>query len=158
MNTKQINCIINCDPVMRRTILGVYAANTFPEHVPFLPFGFVVNSQNNNQNGQHWLCIFITSNQSGLYGYFIDSFALQPSFYSKAFRDFFVNNGIKLICNTKRLQSDNSLVCGEYCCFFLSNLSRGLSMEDVVNLFGNNYVYNDIFVYDYIRMSFPACL
>ena len=99
------------------------------------------------ESGTHWISIFIQSPERGE---FFDSFGHTPSFYNSDFVDFLNRNCKDWISNPKQLQSELTVVCGEYCIFYLIHRTRGVSMQTVVNFFNANRIDNDQMVYDYV--------
>ena len=145
MNTKQIQCVINCDEVMKNIVVGVYARDQIPQNIPNTPYGYIVNTDASDKRGAHWLAVLIDSNNKGE---FFDSYGHSPQFYNFPF---------ELSYNSKRLQSSYSLVCGHYCLYYLLNRCRNISMKTIVNIFGSEYNDNDSYVSKYIENAFPFC-
>lgn len=155
MDTKTLECMIKCDRELSSCTTGVFASDRIPHKPTFYPYAFIANTQKHTLLGQHWIAIFVPTPAEGE---FFDSFAEDPSYYSKQFQDFFSKNNLKLKVNNKRIQSDKSVVCGEYCIYYLLNRSRQVSMETLMSLFSPNYINNDVFIRDYIKDVFPLCL
>ncbi len=67
MNTHQLECVINCDCVLRKHVLGIYAKNELTERLAnhivrtsqSSAVAIVVNTDNTNSPGQHWFAIYI---------------------------------------------------------------------------------------------------
>lgn len=155
MNTDQLDCIINCDELMKDRIVGVFAADQMPKIIRKRPTGFICNTETRNEKGAHWIAFYVNEQRRGI---FFDSFAHSPDYYSRHFLKFFECNTTSLEINRKRLQGANSSVCGQYCIFALSLLCREYNLEDIQDFFSDNYQANDIYVFDTIIRTYPHCL
>lgn len=144
MNTRQLQCVIKCDVVMRRIVEGVFARDELPTWKKHYPHGLIVNTDPKDRHGRHWLAFYCESKDTVE---FFDSYGHSPEYF-----DFTAD-----VYNNKRLQSSTSNVCGQYCLYYLLNRCRGVSMRTIVNRFGDNYRENDTFVYDFMSRSFPYC-
>jgi len=144
MNTKQLECVINCDSIMKNNVLGVYARNQIPKHIVTFPCGFIVNTDNSDLAGTHWLAFYFQSKDKSE---FFDSYGHSPDYF----------NFIASAYNDKRVQSNTSDVCGQYCLYYLMNRCRGKSMKSTLNQFGDDYNKNDAFVNNFICRTFPYC-
>jgi len=60
--------------------------------------------------------------------------------------------------NSKRLQSKDTTVCGQYCLFYLMCRTRGYSLYQITDLFTENFNLNDQFVYNVIDEQFYCCM
>jgi len=152
MNTYQLQCAINCDPQMKRKIVGVYAADKIP-HTLQNQSGFIANTDPHQQHGRHWIAFFNANEELECF----DSYGLSPDKYSHSFKSL-MSNFSKLKVNTKRIQSSDTVVCGQYCLFYLMCKTRGYTLEQIVNIFNNNYHFNDQFVYNFIDERFHCCM
>ena len=143
MNTQQIQCAIDCDPIMKQKVIGVFARDEIPRTANF-PFGIVMNTDPKTSEGTHWLALYYQSKNTielfDSYGHSPEYFGLKASAY-----------------NNKRLQSKTSDVCGQYCLYYLLNKCRGVSMNSIVKPFSDNYAENDSFVNDFVSKAFPYC-
>ena len=102
------------------------------------PCALIANTDNHDKPGVHWVAVFL--NQQGHAVYF-DSYGLPPQVPQHLQR-------VRMNCkiykwNTKRLQSFNSLVCGQYCLMFLYYMSHGYTMEKFCSMFSDNCTNND---------------
>ena len=152
MNTYQLQCAIDCDLTMKHSICGVYAADEIPQTLQ-ASHGFIANTDPKQKQGQHWIA-FLYDN--GVLECF-DSYGKSPDQYSASFKHF-MSKYSRLKVNTKRLQSSNTTVCGQYCLFFLMCRTRGLPMEQIINMIEQNYYLNDQFVYNFIDERFHCCI
>ena len=152
MNTYQLQCAIDCDLTMKNSICGVYAADEIPLTVQ-LSHGFIANTDPKQKPGKHWIAFLYVN---GVLECF-DSYGKSPDQYSTSFKHF-MSKYSRLKVNTKRLQSSDTTVCGQYCLFFLMCRTRGQPMEQIVNMFEQNYYLNDQFVYNFIDERFHCCM
>lgn len=145
MNTQQLQCIINCDSLMKNRVLGVFPFDKIPDKYDHRPLGLIINIDNSEQAGRHWIAVYFDSH--GL-GELFDSYGNSPEYF-----------GLKssLNYNDVRLQSPFSDVCGQYCIFFLLHRCRGITMKEIVERFSNNVNKNDSFVRQYVHNVFPYC-
>jgi hypothetical protein len=127
------------DSYSRRTFKKVLARDRLPKKI-FYPSSYVINTDNHNEPGEHWLAFFYDS--SG-YCTFFDSFARSPKeFQLEEFLDKTSNDWNH---NTMRLQNMNSVTCGYYCVYFILLMSRGLQLADILVLFEDkNFIVNDL--------------
>jgi hypothetical protein len=103
---------------------GIFAVDLLPLHnFKTLPRALIVNVSTRDQVGFHWVALFIVDTRTAE---FFDSHGLTPSQYSKYFSEFFQRQDItKIDYNTKRLQSDQTYVCGHYVLYYLHMRCRG---------------------------------
>lgn len=139
---------------MKKNSLGVFAADEIPRIVSRQPVGLIANTDAHHLPGKHWVAIYVDSEA---FGYFFDSLARSPGYYSKNFEHFFAMNCLHTNFNVQRLQSSLSTVCGHYACYFLSLRSRNMSLIDILVPFGDDYETNDHFVYDSVVNRYPHC-
>ena len=72
----------------------------------------------------HWVVFLILKSPMKKI-YFFDSYGMQPTFYSSDFDDFLKRNReYQLYILDRKLQSDESLVCGLYASWFIYHCSR----------------------------------
>ena len=113
---------------------------------------YILNTDPSYMPGKHWVVVY-----TGETPEFFDSLGKRPEYYWKKFQHLLINgskrrdNGYSY--NSKRLQSKNSKVCGEYCIYYVWMRSSGYKMNDIVERFNNNLKYNDRIVRDfYVNM------
>ena len=63
-------------------------------------------------------------------------------------------NAVEWEHNKIQLQSAFSIVCGQYCIYFLYHRRRKRSMLTIVNSFVNDKLRNDQLVYDFVRRKY----
>ena len=154
MNTSQLQCMIACDPLLRDSVLGVFAADQLPRSLPTHPCGFIVNTDNSNQPGPHWLA-FVTDD-SGVDCF--DSYGRSPGSYNPLLSMWIHRYNKKVRVNATRLQSDSSNVCGLYCVLFLHDRLAGRTMSEIVNAWWSpDLRANDQFILNFMSKVFAHC-
>ena len=125
--------------------VGVYPA----DRVPLLwakPCAFVLNTQNYNQHGAHWVAIYVDKYGTGTY---FDSLGKPPQIPEHLRR--MQKNCKKFRWNNKRLQSDYSNVCGHYCIMFLYYMSTGSGLTSFLKIFSQNLQKNDTLARNFVE-------
>lgn len=153
MNTSQLECVLNCDHYLKYLNKAVLAANQLPK-LPLrqFPSAFIVNTDISSAEGEHWVAFYFDEHKNGE---FFDSYGQSPQSYNLSFSNFLVQNAQKYCYNDKKLQSNHSDVCGQYCIYFLLFKARGNSMQQIVNSL--LFDYNDQYVYEFIKDVFFMC-
>ena len=140
MTTSEIESYMLSDPYIRCCYGGVLPSNELPTHiVRNKPKLYVVNTQKSNQRGQHWIAIYLNANEPE----YFDSLGNIPL---KEFEDFLILNGPHYLRNMKQVQAINSNLCGLFCLFFAYFRTRGVEMQDILNMFKKDYAFNDLLV------------
>lgn len=141
MNSEQIRKVLVKNKHTKKCFNGVYAYNRIPRYIRKKPFCIVVNSDPDNKPGLHWFVINFPKEACAEY---FDSYGNQTISKNIIKK---INKYSKQKCfirNNKRLQADNSDVCGYYCCVFLYYRCRGISMQKFLNLFSSKkFNHND---------------
>lgn len=133
MNTAEIIKLLSNNNTTKNCFRGVYPIDTLPNRVYKKPASFVVNTDPSYLPGTHWVAVFFPVRG---HAEFFDSFGRPP--FDKRFKKFLSNNSTKYIYNRVKLQDNYSLMCGKYCCVYLSDRCSGNSMKSFVNRFINN--------------------
>ena len=130
MNTTQIESFLD-----KRThhFIPCIARDEMDTLLPYVnkgtkEFGFVFNSQNKNQSGQHWRACYINKD-SGECDFF-DSLVSEPDTVfmkgiTKLIEKLEPDIYLKFKINRVKLQSNTSSNCGEFCCQFLDKMFHG---------------------------------
>ena len=130
MNTTQIESFLD-----KRThhFIPCIARDDMDTLLPYVnkgtkEFGFVFNSQNKNQSGQHWRACYINKD-SGECDFF-DSLVSEPDTVfmkgiTKLIEKIEPDIYLKFKINRVKLQSNTSSNCGEFCCQFLDKMFHG---------------------------------
>ena len=78
MNSIEIfNYLIN-DAITKKYFIGVFSRDELPNSITKRPCCFIINTQNRNQPGKHWLAFYYDASKNAT---FFDSFGLHPSHY-----------------------------------------------------------------------------
>ena len=87
-------------------------------------------------------------------GEFFESYGKHPIHCNKDFLDFMNRNSVEweYKYNKTQLQSAFSIVCGQYCIYFLYHHCRRRSMSTIVNSFDK--LRNDQLVDDFVRRKY----
>ena len=119
----------------------VCCAEDLPRYVSDRRRRFVVNTDNCDQKGSHWVAFhFPASGPSE----FFDSLGRLPEKYQRYFRNVLIVNGPKycVVCN--QIQPNDSDTCGLYCIFLRQIEMSGLEMKDIINNFSStDTIQND---------------
>ena len=155
MNTAQIAYALEQDPKTSKKFCGVFPSDKLPQTIDNYPCGFVANTDPRTKPGLHWVSVYLSSPGKGSW---FDSYGKRPEFYGTTFTDFLEKHCDEWDVNDRKLQSDWSDVCGQYCIFFLSHRARGYSMKKIVQLFGKDTVLNDSKVLWFVKTHFRVAL
>ena len=104
----------------------------------------MINIDEKQSKGTHWLSLFIDRNTAAHF----DSFGIEyvpQEVLSK------IKN--KSITRSRfKIQSDDSIICGFYCVTFIEYVIAGKTLSDYTNLFSpNDYQKNDKIIYKYFN-------
>jgi len=84
------------------------------------PGGYIVNMEDSTAgNGSHWVAVYFEG--PGYVPLYFDSFGIDPPL---AIIDFMKKCHNKCIFSTKEIQNINSGFCGQYCLYFLNEMSK----------------------------------
>jgi len=137
MNNRQIHTILTSNALTRNCFEGVYALEEIKGKVIKNNSGIIVNLSKSTEPGTHWVSIFKPF--KGPTEYF-DSFALGP-WIKQEIIDFLPE---LFLYNGKRLQSEISTACGQYCIYFIFKRARGYSMREILSEFDtSSHLQND---------------
>ena len=140
MNTREIFVSLRYLPL---ATTGVYAADEIPRTWA-RPAGLIVNTDDHNKPGEHWVAMYVDRDGRGSY---FDSYGLPPIIPQHV-------AGLRRNCkfyrhNLKQLQSDTSDVCGQFCIVFLHLMSFGSNLAEFNSLFSSDVEKNDKIVREY---------
>jgi hypothetical protein len=125
MDSFEISLKLKGDRCLKRVVWGVFPRNRLP--APLLPGGYVVNTDNIDGPGIHWIALWVKEESIE----FMDSFGHKPSHYGWSF-------SLPTLYNIKPLQSRNSAACGAYCLYYLYYRCRGIAMDDILLRFSDD--------------------
>lgn len=143
MDTRQI--IKALKQSIPNMFLGVFPSNKIPKKIETFPAAFVANTDPSNKPGQHWVALYFPNAKEGE---FFCSYGRPPHV------KFIPNNCTVNIWNQKRIQGFLSSTCGQYCIYFLTKRSQGLSMEQIINQFNGNFGENDELIKCFVNDTF----
>ena len=150
MDTQQLREIMKRDRLAQLYFKGVYAADQIEERkVIKYPCGYIINTEPIIKEGEHWVAIYI--DDSGR-GEFYCSYGKSPHTYN--FDKWISKNTSSWTYNQKRMQGNNSSVCGHYCVFYLLHRFRNIPLSSLQDLFTADYAMNDTLVNNFISERF----
>lgn len=156
MDTSQLQCMIECDPILNDRIIGVFSADRLPSKLPQTPFGFIANTDIHSKPGRHWCAFF--SDSRGHFDFF-DSYGRTSTQNSYHFRRWLKQNATTLRSNHKQIQSNNSKVCGLYCILFLRQRLMEYTYQGFLNSFDDiSLDTNDRYIADLMTKTYSQCL
>jgi hypothetical protein len=120
MNDHQLRQAIDNDEYLSVFVWCVVPRNDLELFFLF-PGGYILNTDDRGDPGEHWLAIFVTS--SGDVEFF-DPLANRPSHYRLV---------LDCLYNTRAVQPMNSKLCGLYVLYYLYWRCRGLSMDSITS-------------------------
>lgn len=138
MNTTQLEEYMLADQYIRMYYGGVLPSNRLPLISENKPKIYIVNTDDEFKPGQHWIVLFTDD-----VGEYFDSLGKEPL---QEFKDFLIINGPMYIMNEKQLQSQQSNLCGLYALYYAYFRCRGCTMKDILHIFTDNLLYNDMLV------------
>lgn len=113
--------------------LGVFPRDKIPSRPCKYPSCFIANTDVSDKPGTHWIAYFM---DSPYHTEFFDSFGHTPSTY-----DFSL---IANQCNSLQFQSDFSLLCGQFCIYYLYHRSRGITLPEIQTMLSSSqHLIND---------------
>lgn len=141
MDGRRIARILSSCDVTARYFKGVYPSNAIetPMHYPAT---MVVNLDEADEPGSHWVAIYMKSADDVLY---FDSYGRKPEGPIKEFL-----RGKRVRANQFFIQSIISDVCGYYCIYVIYRWSRGDSYARVLTGLGKKQNI-DLFVRSFVR-------
>ena len=128
---------------MAIVFIGVFPSDKLPRFIS-RPALLVCNTDASHLPGLHWIAIFVDSDGRGE---FMDSFGREPG---EPFLSFMYDQCRFWTFNDRQLQSVISSYCGHYVCYFGYRRCRGMNMNAIINLFGNDTALNDYLVHKFV--------
>lgn len=111
---------------------GVYPKDKLKLVKKFKNGSMIVNLDDSTGSGTHWVCVNIDSTKP--YVEYHDSFGLYPPNEIVAFLNKYKK---PIIYQEDQLQNDKSVLCGYYCCDYLTQRYRGIEPEVILKQFTN---------------------
>lgn len=94
---------------------------------------FVLNLQNSNQGGSHWVALI--NRPDSEYIEYYDSFGLPPT---EEVLTYMKRSGKKVIYNSNQIQDMKSNACGYFSAHFIRERSKGINPYDLIYKFSLN--------------------
>lgn len=138
MNTAQLERYMLNDVFIRQYYGGVLAADQLPLVVR-KPTIYIVNTDPIALKGEHWLVLFMDND---LCEHF-DSAGFPPR---QDFEVYLTAKGPDYLYNTERVQHVDSNTCGLFCLFYAYFRCRGFSMLEIMSMFSENLLINEVLV------------
>jgi hypothetical protein len=117
--------------------VGTFARNQLPKRLNKNPAALVINSDADNQPGEHWTATFFKDSTC----YYFDSFGFPP--LHPDIRRFTDKHSCRLLYNTRQLQNVSATTCGMYCVVFVAMICKGMSFVDFIQMFSKSTSDND---------------
>lgn len=132
---------------------GVYPINDLPANHK-KTYKMIVNTDPDNLPGQHWIAVLV---REGNEGFVFDSFGYPPPLELQHWLNL---RKIRWTSNSRRVQSENSLLCGHFCIYFLwfatANTLCNEHFNNIMNILFplNSYYpnYYDNIVRDFVTL------
>ena len=130
--------------------LGAFPYDKIPPKPDSAAFSVILNTDPEIDPGDHWIALVYKEP----YFYFCDSYGRTfrdqtfPSAFSATVKSFIGKTAHKT--NTKFLQQLTSNACGDYCVYFIEELSK-TSLAKTTRVFSTNLKSNDRFVENYVN-------
>ena len=134
---------LNDDPRTRRVLGGVVPVDLLPKHrLRRKPRLFIINTDDSTGPGQHWVLVYFTGHNRGVY---FDSYGLDV--LDTRIGDFLNKNCSSYVHNSRPLQGFFSQTCGHFCIYVGRRLARGFSLRRILRDFQtHDTYYNDALV------------
>lgn len=122
---------------IKKAFLGVFAIDTLPKRIPFLPILLIINTQTLNLPGQHWKAVYISEQK---FGEVFDSLALPVSLRLQSWMNTFSRKWIR---SPLTLQNPLSPTCGIYTLYYVLKRLDFPNMKSCMEIFSKDLVKND---------------
>ena len=133
----QIDKIMFNNPVTNKTYLGTFPSDELPTSI--VTGCFITNTDPHYMRGSHWNAFYLSDGIVDFY----DSYGRSP--YSKelpaSYRQFLKNRRYRF--NHQVVEDVFSVMCGEFCIFFIYNMNLGLDLKFISKCFSKNLYRND---------------
>ena len=149
MNTQELQQSLTKNQSTKNGFAGVFSCDKIPISATTLPFHFVANTDPSTAPGAHWVAFY--QDKADVVETF-DSYGRLCTTYAGQFDSFLKNK--QIVSQSHQLQSSTSHTCGQFCLFFLLRRCSGESYQQILHLFSDNSVHNDIVVTQYCNFYF----
>ena len=148
LTTLKLNGILKKNPVTKKTFIGTFPGCVSPS-TNLKQYSFITNTNLHHQSGEHWNAWIVKGNHI----IFFDSFGKYPR--DNSFPDNYKNIVEKFDSfefSKFQIQDLSIEACGYFCVHFIYVLSLGLNFKSFMSEYEDNYINNDIVVFDFIKM------
>ena len=150
MNNHQIEALLRGHPRTRRVFKGVFAADTVPVSRVDEAACYVVNLDESDEPGSHWVGIYVCPGKLSEYFDSYGQWCVIPRMVDLL--------GETYIFNPFQLQSHFTTSCGQHCLFFVLCKSYEKDMRTIVDAYPGAPLENDIFVNKIVERRFATKL
>lgn len=148
MDTYTLQYLLDYSTTLKH-LHGIVCAKDELEKEEDIKRAYIVNTDNSDQPGKHWILIHFKNN----IGFYYDSYGSSRPMKTEIV-NFLNNNSRRWTRNNNRIQSINSIMCGVFCIFVLDTIVKGVDLPHIMtsvfytqNQYSNQYLYkNDIIV------------
>ena len=155
MNGDDLQCIIESNPCLRQKVKGVFSRTTLPVSVVQYPSVYIVNTDEDDGPGEHWVAIVLTNKGKGV---FFDSFGRPPEFYGPELTFFLKSNVDNYFHFKNQVQSKFSTRCGLFVLTFLMlYVCLQWSMDCIEKMFDVHLTVNDSIVIRIVNEYYEWC-
>lgn len=138
MNTLELQLKAQNEPVLKQIFIGVFPCDKIPD-IYKLPSALIVNLDNSDKPGTHWIAIFF--DKIGKCEYF-DSYGRKPPI---EILNYVGKQTNRYTFNNKCIQDLWSISCGQMCLYYLIWRCRGISFKQIINS-----MFNDEFITGFV--------
>lgn len=134
--------ILRRDPAISRYLIDIVAIDEHWTPPTRLPACYVINTDQSDGDGQHWVAFFIDTDKTADYW---DSYGTPPL---QLIYGWLRRQGCHPIrYNRRMIQGFTSRTCGAYCTYFLHMRSMGVPLSLICDTFrGYQFDFNDSLV------------
>lgn len=153
MNNVTLQKLLENNKTTRKNFHGVYAIDRLPE-IPKerkKKLFFIVNLSPSYESGSHWVGVMLNTKKKK--NIFFDSYGGNNS-VNNILHEFLEG---KYVYSKKRVQHYMTTVCGQWCMFFIWEMCRGSSLNEMLHPFcKKHYLVNDHWINTIISKHFKT--
>ena len=146
MDTNELLMYMKNDVYITLMMGGVMAKDLLPNPTSN-PKLFILNLDKSNERGSHWIALLLSNNYISEY---FDPLGHKPDIYIK---QYFNKHCIPYLVSTQQYQSPVSSSCGKFCLFYCYLRARGKTMQEIVQYFNDNTLYNEVFIDEFYNIT-----
>ena len=129
---------------MSPDLMGVISRDNLPR---IKDGKYVINIDDKNSKGTHWVSLFINKNTAAYFDYF--GIEQIPQEVINKIKDKLITH------NIVGIQDNEFIMCGFYCIAFIEYIVGGKKLLDCTNLFSpNDYKKNDKIIFKYFKNKY----